>query len=154
MTPRPPDPRSLAGMLRTWALAYPGATEEFPWGERALKVRGKIFLFLGGDGNTVSFSVKLPHSAAEALEESYVEPTHYGLGKHGWVTAKVDAGREAPLELFRKWLDESFRAVAPKRVIAELDAPGGAPAKTTAATPKKTVSSTAKKRGAASSKRR
>ena len=154
MTPRPPDPRSLAGMLRAWALAYPDATEDFPWGERALKVRGKIFLFLGGDGTTVSFSVKLPHSAAEALEESYVEPTHYGLGKHGWVTAKVDAGREAPLELFRKWLDESFRAVAPKRVIDQLDGGGTAPARKATAAPKKMATGAAKKRGRAPSTRR
>lgn len=161
MAPRPPDPRSLAGMLRAWALAYPDATEDFPWGERALKVRGKAFLFLAGDGNTVSFSVKLPHSAAEALEESYVEPTHYGLGKHGWVTAKVDAGREAPLELFRKWLDESFRAVAPKAVISALDAgtppatSGGAPAtKRAKAAPKTTATRAAKKRGRTPPKKR
>ncbi|AHG88521.1 hypothetical protein J421_0984 [Gemmatirosa kalamazoonensis] len=116
----PPDPRSLEGTLRTWALAYPTATEDFPWGERAIKVGGKAFLFLRGAGPTVSFSVKLPHSAAEALELPYVEPTGYGLGRHGWVTATVDAGRDAPLDTFRAWIDESFRAVAPKRVIASL----------------------------------
>ena len=122
MPPIPPDPRSLEGQLRARALAYPEATEDFPWGERAIQVRGKAFLFLRGDGAAVSFSVKLPHSAAEALELPYVEPTHYGLGKHGWVTATVDAGRDAPLDLFRAWIDESFRAVAPKRVAARLGA--------------------------------
>jgi predicted DNA-binding protein (MmcQ/YjbR family) len=121
-----PDSRSLEGTLRTWALAYPETTEEFPWGERAIKVKGKVFLFLRAEGGTVSFSVKLPDSGAEALELPYVEATHYGLGKHGWVTATVDSGREAPLDLFRAWLEESFRAVAPKRVIATLD---GAPTK-------------------------
>ncbi len=119
-----PDPRSLEGKLRAWALAYPGATEEFPWGERAFKIAGKVFLFLGRTGEAASFSVKLPRSAAEALELGFVEPTHYGLGKHGWVTATVDTGREAPLDLFQAWLDESFRAVAPKKVVAQLD---GAP---------------------------
>ncbi len=146
MTPTAPDPRSLEGTLRTWALRYPEATEDFPWGERAIKVRGKVFLFLRGEGSTVSFSVKLPHSAAEALEESYVEPTHYGLGKHGWVTATVDAGREAPLELFRAWLEESFRSVAPKRVIAGLDAPTGALPRTTMATTARKKAPTAKRK--------
>ena len=124
MATKPPDPRSLEGKLRAAALAYPDATEDFPWGERAIKVRGKAFLFLRGDPGTggVSFSVKLPSSAAEALELPYVEPTHYGLGKHGWVTATVDGGRDTPLDLFRAWIDESFRAVAPKKVIAALDA--------------------------------
>ena len=70
----------------------------------------------------MSFSVKLPHLAADALELPNVEPTHYGLGKHGWVTATIERGRDAPLDTFRAWLDESFRAVAPKRVIAQLEA--------------------------------
>ena len=122
MPPVTPDPRSLEGQLRARALTYPDTTEDFPWGERAFKVRGKVFLFLRGAGNTVSFSVKLPRSAAEALEESFVEPTGYGLGKAGWVTAKVDAARDAPVETFTAWIDESFRAVAPKRVVAQLDA--------------------------------
>src|SRR5688572_16198191 len=94
----PLDPRSLAGRLRARALEFPEATEDFPWGERAIKVRGKAFLFLRAEGDTASFSVKLPHSAADALELPNVEPTHYGLGKHGWVTATVDAGRDTPTE--------------------------------------------------------
>jgi hypothetical protein len=72
----------------------------------------------------VSFSVKLPRTAADALELPYVQPTHYGLGKHGWVTATVDATRESPLATFEGWLDESYRAVAPKRLVAELEARG------------------------------
>ena len=121
MTPTPPDNRSLEGTLRSSALAFPETTEDFPWGERAIKVKGKVFLFLRAEGGVVSFSVKLPHSAAEALELPYVEPTHYGLGKHGWVTAKVSGGRDAPVALFQAWIEESFRAVAPKRVFDRLD---------------------------------
>jgi predicted DNA-binding protein (MmcQ/YjbR family) len=124
MTVPPLDPRSLGGRLRARALAYPETTEDFPWGERAIKVRGKAFLFLRAEGSTVSFSVKLPRTAADALELPYVQPTHYGLGKHGWVTATVDATREAPLAAFEGWLDESYRAVAPKRLVAELEARG------------------------------
>lgn len=122
MTLPPPDPRSLEGLLRARALTLPEATEDFPWGERALKVRGKAFLFMRSAGRTVSFSMKLPHSAAEALEWPNVEPTGYGLGKHGWVTAKVDASREAPIETFEAWLAESYRAVAPKTLVKALDA--------------------------------
>ena len=46
MSLRALDPHSLAGRLRAHALAFPEATEDFPWGERAIKVRGKAFLFL------------------------------------------------------------------------------------------------------------
>jgi predicted DNA-binding protein (MmcQ/YjbR family) len=113
------DPRSLAGRLRARAMGFPDATEDFPWGERAIKVRGKAFLFLRAEGNSVSFSVKLPKSAAVALELPNVEPTGYGLGKHGWVTARVDAGRDAPAATFESWLDESYDAVAPKKLAAQ-----------------------------------
>jgi predicted DNA-binding protein (MmcQ/YjbR family) len=117
-----PDPRTLEGRLRARALAFPEATEDFPWGERAIKVRGKTFLFLRAEGKVVSFSAKLPHSAAEALELPFTEPTGYGLGRSGWVTAKVDAGRDAPVATFEAWLAESYRAVAPKRLAAALRA--------------------------------
>src|SRR5881396_321973 len=127
--PRKPHSESLEGRLREMALGYPATTEDFPWGERAIKVGGKAFLFMRAEGGTVSFSVKLPGSGAEALEESFTEPTHYGLGKHGWVTATVDSTRDAPLELFRGWIDESYRAVAPKKVIAQLDGKSKTPAK-------------------------
>src|SRR3954466_8608320 len=94
------DPKSLGGGLRDAAMAYPGATEDFPWGERAIKVNGKAFLFLHAEGNEVSFSVKLTTSHADALEQPFTEPTHYGLGKHGWVTVTADGSRDAPVELF------------------------------------------------------
>jgi predicted DNA-binding protein (MmcQ/YjbR family) len=121
MSPAKLDPRSLGGRLRAFALDFPETAEDFPWGERAFKVRGKVFLFLRAEGGEVSFSVKLPHSSAEALERPDVEPTGYGLGKHGWVTARVDATRDAPLEAFEAWIEESYRAVAPKRIVAALD---------------------------------
>ena len=121
----PLDARSLAGRLRALALAFPEATEDFPWGERAIKVRGKAFLFLRAEGTSVSFSVKLPHSAADALERPEVEPTGYGLGKHGWVTIVANGGRDAPVATFEEWLEESYAAVAPKRLAAERATKGG-----------------------------
>src|SRR3954464_3412332 len=96
MAPRKPRPGTLEGDLRDIALGYPATTEDFPWGERAIKVDGKVFLFMRAEGDTVSFSVKLPASGADALEQAFTEPTHYGLGKKGWVTATVDARRDPP----------------------------------------------------------
>ncbi len=49
MATKPPDARSLEGTLRTAALAYPDATEDFSWGERAIKVRGKVVATLDAD---------------------------------------------------------------------------------------------------------
>jgi predicted DNA-binding protein (MmcQ/YjbR family) len=114
--------------LRERALRFPGATEHFPWGESVVKVKGKVFVFLGrDDGDEVGLSVKLPESGAAALALPFVEPTGYGLGKAGWVTASFPKGKSLPVELLAQWLEESYRAVAPKKLVAELDGRAAAP---------------------------
>src|ERR1051325_11776035 len=75
--------------LRAFALEYPETHEDFPWGERAIKVKGKAFIFMRADDDEVSLSVKLPNSRDMALDLPWAEPTHYGLGKHGWVPAHL-----------------------------------------------------------------
>ena len=113
--------------LRKQGLGYPETTEEFPWGHRTLKVRGKAFVFMSREDG-FSLSVKLPSSAQVALDLPFTEPTGYGLGKSGWVTATFAPGKRVPLDILSMWLEESYRAVAPKRVAALLDAPPSRPA--------------------------
>ena len=91
--PKPMSPAEAA--LRKHALSYPEAHEDFPWGERVVKVRGKVFLFLGKHEHALGLSVKLPGSATLALGLPFASPTAYGLGKSGWVTARF-AAREKP----------------------------------------------------------
>src|SRR6478609_10105670 len=127
-----PGPASKASKaaeeaLRACAMIYPLTREDHPWGHSAFKVKDKVFLFLGLDDKGLSLSVKLPESRFEALELPFCEPTHYGMGKHGWVTAAFGPHAKPPLDLIKKWIDESFRAVAPKKVLALLD--GTAPPK-------------------------
>jgi predicted DNA-binding protein (MmcQ/YjbR family) len=125
----PSDVKKVQAELRALALGLPGATEEFPWGERVVKVDRKVFVFLGRDEPHAGWgmSVKLPQSGAAALDQPFAEPTGYGLGKSGWVTASFEPGERPPLELLRGWILESYRAIAPKKRLAELD--GAAPAK-------------------------
>ncbi len=111
------DPRSK---LAEFALGLPEAQEDFPWGDRVVKVRGKIFVFLGS--TNASITVKLVESHAHALSVEGAEPTGYGLGKAGWVTMPVS---DIPIATLRDWVEESYRIVAPKRLVAGLDAPGG-----------------------------
>jgi predicted DNA-binding protein (MmcQ/YjbR family) len=125
MATRKAGPKSLEAALRAHALGFPETREDFPWGERAIKVKEKAFLFLRADDKEVSFSVKLPRTGYQALALPFVEPTHYGLGRHGWVTARLPAGGRHPIEDFKAWINESYRAVAPKKLVAQLD---GAPA--------------------------
>jgi predicted DNA-binding protein (MmcQ/YjbR family) len=116
--------KKAAAALRKHALGYPETIEDFPWGHSAFKVKGKVFLFtyLCAEEAFLSLSVKLPISAKMALTLPFASPTQYGLGKSGWVTARFYATDEIPLEMLKEWLDESFRAIAPKKVLALLEA--------------------------------
>ena len=114
----------IAAKVREHALGYPEAWEDFPWGEAVVKVRKKVFVFLGHPGDPdVSFglSVKLPESKEPALTLPYTEPTGYGLGKAGWVTATFTKDVRPDLDLLLEWIDESYRAVAPKTLVKRLD---------------------------------
>lgn len=114
--------QSLELELRDYAMSMPEATEDHPWGHRAIKVKGKSFLFLGGDKNTneLSLSVKLPSSRDIALDLPFAEPTGYGLGKAGWVSARFAKATDVPVEMLKSWIAESYRAIAPKKLSKEL----------------------------------
>ena len=106
-----------------FAMALPGAEEHFPWGERVAKVRGKVFVFFGHDAEVVGvsgMSVKLPISAEGVLAMPFAKPTGYGLGKSGWCSITSPADQPLPLELLCEWILESYQAIAPKRLLAEL----------------------------------
>ena len=102
--------------LRRHGLSLPEAVEEFPWGHSALKVRGKTFVFLNQSEEELSLSVKLPVSRDFALIFDWAEPTGYGLGRSGWVSARFGPGDEPDLELLERWIVESYKAVAPKKL--------------------------------------
>jgi len=108
--------------LRDFALALPEAHEDMPWGERVVKVHNKVFVFLGHDKDTEHFglSVKLPTSKHSALRLPFSSPTGYGLGKSGWVSAKLDDRSQASFEMLRDWVKESYCAVAPKALAEQV----------------------------------
>jgi predicted DNA-binding protein (MmcQ/YjbR family) len=113
--------RGAESVLAEHALAYPEAYEEFPWGHRAVKVKGKVFVFLYVEDSFLSMSAKLPVSGRHALAMPFASPTQYGLGKSGWVTARFKVSEDVPVDLLSEWIDESFRAIAPKKVLAKLE---------------------------------
>ena len=109
--------------VRKCALAYPGVREDHPWGESAFKVKDKVFVFTNVTKDALHVTVKLPRSREFALEmHAFTKPTGYGLGKAGWITAEFGAKNNPPLDILEAWIDESFRAVAPKKVVAAMEA--------------------------------
>jgi predicted DNA-binding protein (MmcQ/YjbR family) len=113
-----PEPDMVA-----FALALPEAWEDHPWGETVVKVAKKVFVFFGVEGGLGDFGlcVKLPESAEAALALPNAEPAGYGLGKSGWVVVKFHRGDDVPLDDVRAWIVESYRAVAPKKLLKQLD---------------------------------
>ncbi|KIZ15158.1 MmcQ/YjbR family DNA-binding protein [Streptomyces natalensis] len=118
-------PAAVRARVRTFALGLPGAVEEFPWGESVIKVNKKVFVFLGvGDGShPPGITVKLtePEAHAHALTAPGAEPAGYGLGKAGWVRIPLAETAAPAAELLCDWTEESYRVIAPKKLIAELD---------------------------------
>ena len=120
--------------VRAYALGLPAAEEDFPWGETVIKVRrkpgvppcrkegvyGPMFLWMGQrEAEAPAVCVKLTRSYEEAVAIAQATPTTMsGLGQWGWLTVRLSA---ADIRLVCDWVDESYRNVAPKRFVAELD---------------------------------
>jgi predicted DNA-binding protein (MmcQ/YjbR family) len=88
-----------------------------------LAVNDKTFAYLSIEGEPLSISCKLPRSSQVALMLPGAKPTPYGLGKSGWVSLSFPDGDDVPLGMLKQWIDESYRAQAPKKLVASLDKP-------------------------------
>ena len=107
-------------LLRSHGLGFPEVVEDFPWGHTALKVRNKTFVWLDETDGALSLTVKLPVSRDFALVFDFASPAGYGLGRSGWIACRFAPGETPDLDLLKRWLAESYRAVAPKKLAASL----------------------------------
>ena len=120
--------------LRRIALAYPEAEEGTVCSKAAFKARKKSFLFVGADDFTYDVKLKLADSLDEATSLAAREPGHYSVGGHGWVEVTFGHKESPPPGLMERWIDESFRLLAPKKLVAMLpehDPPTASPKKPT-----------------------
>jgi len=69
---------------------------------------------------SLRLTMKLPESRGFALLMPFAQPTAYGLGKSGWITATFGPKDSVPVPMLLDWMEESFSAVAPKRLAASL----------------------------------
>ena len=116
-------PRATRRRVLAFALGLPGAYEDHPWGEDVAKVGKKVFAFLGHaeDPEHVGMTVKLDESHSQALSIPGAEPAGYGLGRAGWVSIPF-RDTTPPVDVLKDWVEESYRRVAAKQLVAELDA--------------------------------
>lgn len=115
MTDHFTDP--IASALRDHALTFPETTEGSSCVNRAFKVRKKNFLFVGEkEDGSCKVMLKLGPSLGEAggLDEGV------DLGSNGWTTIRFAAADRPDLDRLRRWVDESYRLLAPKSLIRLL----------------------------------
>ena len=116
--------RQVNDTLQAFALGLPGAYEDHPWEEVVIKVNKKIFVFFGLAADLarhVYLGVKLPQTGVYALQLPFVKPMAYNLGKYGWVSVRFPSADSPPVDLLLEWIEESYRAIAPRRLVAQLD---------------------------------
>ncbi len=108
--------------VRKICVALP-EVEEKPFGgltAPAFRIRDKIFVFCYGEGRP-GINVKGAPGAQEALvasdPERFFVPAY--TGPKGWVGAYLDA--EQDWDEIAELIEESYRLIAPKRLVAELD---------------------------------
>jgi predicted DNA-binding protein (MmcQ/YjbR family) len=109
------DLDQLARRLRAYGMRFPGVHTKSPWPDHDdLAVRDKTFVYLSAPGEPLSIACKLPETSAIALTYACAKPTAYGLGRSGWVTFTPTETDCPAAEEFERWIEESYRAQAPR----------------------------------------
>jgi predicted DNA-binding protein (MmcQ/YjbR family) len=116
-------PAAQLKALKAFGLSLPGTQPKAPWpGHDDVAVNDKTFAYLSSEAGRLSVSLKLPASKEAALRLPHASPTGYGLGKSGWVTLDFPAGAPVDLDRIKRWMLESYRAQAPKKLVKQLEA--------------------------------
>ncbi len=120
--------KDAEAQLIAFAATFPQAWEDHPWEHTAFKVGKKVFVFFGGAASSpteLSMTVKLPISYEMALTLPFVSPAGHGLWKGGWANVNQRDGEDIDLETMRGWIVQSYRAVAPKKLVKQYDTESG-----------------------------
>lgn len=112
----------LADHLGRVALSYPGVETGPSCNNMAYKAAGKAFVFVGVRPDRCEVRLKLGASYAEAERLAAASPSVWEAGKFGWVKVTLPNGEGAPDGLLERWLEESYRLLAKKTLVRELDA--------------------------------
>jgi predicted DNA-binding protein (MmcQ/YjbR family) len=93
------------------------------WGdEPTFRVRGKNFVFTNQEASGLGLKLTKEEAAAVVATDPAVEPSGYGLGRHGWINVTV--GADTDWRQLEEWVRTSYTLVAPKklaRVVLEED---------------------------------
>jgi hypothetical protein len=107
--------------VRAAALALPEAEERETWGEATFRVRNRIFVIMGSDGERASVKASLDEQDELVSSDAATFSVSDYTGRFGWVT--VELARVDPDEM-RDLISDAWRRTAPKRLVARFDAGG------------------------------
>jgi predicted DNA-binding protein (MmcQ/YjbR family) len=130
-------------------LRLPGAYEDRPWGSVHCKVAGKIFVGWGQDedGHTsIGFKTDKDLQAMLVASDPRFSIAKY-VGKHGWVDMKL--GPKPNWGEVEQFIVESYRLIAPRTLVKQLDAATGGTTPKAAAAKKPAAAKPARKAAAA-----
>jgi predicted DNA-binding protein (MmcQ/YjbR family) len=123
------DDRGLAE-VREICLGLPGAFEKLSWG-RPVFCAPKMFVMYGGSEKTdvTSEYVQHPHAILVKVDDSdrtalehdirFFFPAY--MGPFGWLGLDFTAKKEIDWAEVGELVDASFRLIAPKKLIKQLD---------------------------------
>lgn len=111
--------RTTYETVRRVALTLPGVEDGTSYGTAALKVRGKLFVRLKEDGETIVLrcgAFDRAHLLATAPDVFFLTD-HYR--DYPWVLVRLTA---LPAARLPELVTEAWRLVAPKKLVASYDA--------------------------------
>lgn len=115
---------AILAPLRANCLPYPETVEAVAFGSPTFQIRSKNFAMVHKPDERVSMWCKAPPGAQEAYVAS--EPDRYYrppyLGPAGWIAAWLSPECDPNWDEIAEIIDESYRLIAPKRLVALLEA--------------------------------
>ncbi|GII30524.1 MmcQ/YjbR family DNA-binding protein [Planotetraspora mira] len=117
------DDEDVMARLRRICLSLPEAVEK-PFGGHtapSFRVRDKLFLMTGEDGGSMTFKAGpgVQEALVSADPERFFVPAY--VGAKGWVGARLDV--EQDWDEIAGLVEDSYRLIAPKRLVALINRP-------------------------------
>ena len=106
--------------LEKIAKSYPQVVAGTSCNKTSYKAGGKSFLFVGEKADTYNVLLKLKDCLPEAEALAKKKPDQYFPGSSGWVKVEMPLGKSPPKGTWQRWIDESFRLIVPKKIVAEM----------------------------------
>ena len=110
--------------LREICLSFPESIEQETWDAPTFRVREKILVKVGGDQREQTIWCKARPGVQEMLvsadQTRFFIPPY--LGRRGWVG--IHLGGEVDWGEVADFIEESYRLIAPKKLVGQIDAAG------------------------------